>query len=78
MHIQQAISAIRQKGLEEAYKRLLKTKKECKAKIEEVTLHVEIAPEGQDMTCLKQAEKTAATAYEKAKAEMALVMEQVF
>jgi len=38
MHIQQAISAIRQKGLKEAYKRLLKTRKECESKLEEATL----------------------------------------
>ncbi len=67
MHVQQAISAIRRKGLQEAYKRLLKTKKECKAKLKEATLHVEFAPEGKDMTLLKQAERTTATAYEKLK-----------
>ena len=78
MHVQQAISAIRQKGLKEAYKRLLKLKKECKVKLKEATLHSEFAPEGQDMTHLKQTEKTATAAYEKAKAETALVAEQVF
>ena len=78
IHAQQAISDIRQKGLEEAYKRLLKTKKECKAKLEEATLHLEFAPEGQDMTCLTQATKTTPGAYEQAKAETASVVEQVF
>ena len=34
MHVQQAISAIRQKGLEEAYTRLLKTEKECETKLQ--------------------------------------------
>jgi len=47
-------------------------------KHEEAILHVEFAQDGKDMTDLKQAEKTATTAYGKAKAEMALVMEQVF
>ena len=78
MYVQQAISAIRQQGLEEAYKRLLKTENEGMVKLEEATVHAEIAPEGQDMTRLKYAQKTAATAYEKAKAETALVTEQVF
>ena len=43
MHIQQAISVIRQKGLKEAYKRLLKTKKECKTNLEEATLYIDFA-----------------------------------
>ena len=78
MNIQQAISAIKKKGLEEAYKRLPKLEKNCQTNLEEATLHSEFAPEGQDMTCLSQAEKTAAVAYEKAKAEMALLTKQVF
>ena len=75
MHIQQAISAIRQKSLEEAYKQLLKTKNKCKMKLEEATLHSEFATESQDIPCLTQAEKTVTAAYEKAKAEMTLVLE---
>ena len=58
MHVQQAISAIRQKGLKEAYNRLLKTKKECKMKLEEATLNSEFSPKGQEMTHLNQAKKT--------------------
>ncbi len=78
MHLQHTISVIRQKGLKDAYKRLLKTEKECKMKLKEATLHSEFAPEGQAMTHLTQAEKTTAAAYEKAKAETALVAEKVF
>ena len=47
-------------------------------KLKERTLHSEFAPEGQDMTCLTEVEKAMAAAYEKAKAETALVAEQVF
>ena len=42
------------------------------------TLNVEFTQDSKDMTHLTQAEKTAAAAYEKAKAEMASVAEQVF
>ena len=41
MHVKQAISTIRQKGIKEAYKRLLKTKKECEMKLKEATLHAD-------------------------------------
>ena len=57
---------------------MLKTKKECKEKLEEATFHSEFAPEGQDKNLLSQTEKTAAAAYEKAKAKTASVVEQVF
>ena len=35
MHVQQAIAAIKAKGLQEAYKRLVQAKKECNKKLEE-------------------------------------------
>ena len=78
MHIQQAISAIRQKGLEDTKDRLLRTKKELETKLQDVNLQVDFASEGQEKAHLEQTAKTAATNYEKAKAETALVMEQVF
>ena len=78
MHVQQAISAIRQKGLKDAYDRLLRTKKEREMKLQDANLQAEFASEGQDKARLEQAAKTAATAYEKAKAEMASFEEQVF
>ncbi len=74
MHVQQAISAIRQKGLKDAYDRLLRTKKEHEMKLQDANLQVDFASEGQEKTRLVQAAKTTATAYEKAKAEMALVV----
>ena len=71
-------SAIRQKGLEDDYDRLLRTKKEGKTKLQDADLQVDFALEGKDKACLEQAAKTATTAYEKAKAETASVTEQVF
>ena len=78
MHVPQAISAIRQKGLKDAYNRLLRTDKEREMKLQDVKLQVDFASEGPEKARLVQAAKTAATAHEKAKAEMALVTEQVF
>ena len=57
---------------------MLKTEKGCKMKLKQLTLNFVLAQEGQDTTHLKQAEKTVATSYEKAKLWMALVAEQVF
>ncbi len=78
MHVQQAISAIRQKGLKDAYNGPLRTRKEHKTKLQDANLQVDFASEDQEKAHLEQAAKTATTAYEKAKAEMALVTEQVF
>ena len=78
MNVQQVISAIRQEVLKKAYKRLLMTEKRCKTKLKKATLYVEFAQEGQDTSHLKQAGKTTTAAYEKAKAKMAYVAEQVF
>ena len=47
-------------------------------KLQDANLQAQFESEGQDKAHLVQAAKTAATAYEKAKAEMALVAEQVF
>ena len=47
-------------------------------KIQDAELKVDFASEGPEKAHLVQAAKTAATAYEKAKAEMTLVVEQVF
>ncbi len=35
MHVQQAIAAIKAKGLQEAYERLVRAEKECNEKLEE-------------------------------------------
>ena len=65
-------------GLKEAYDGLLRTEKEHQMKLQDANLQAQFESEGQDKAHLVQAAKTAATAYEKAKAEMALVAEQVF
>ena len=62
MHVQQAISAIRQKGLKDAYNRLLRTKKERETKLQDGNLQVDFASEGQEKACLGQAGMTATTA----------------
>ena len=52
MHVQQAISAIRQKGLKDTYDRLLRTKKENETKLQDANLQAEFASEGQDKPTL--------------------------
>ena len=66
MHFQEAINAIRQKGLKDAYDRLLRTKKEHKTKLQDANLQEEFASEGQDKACLVKVAKTTTTTYEKA------------
>ena len=61
MHVQQAISAIRQKGLKDAYDRLLGNKKEHKTKLQDANLQVDFASEGQEKAFLEQAAMTDAT-----------------
>ena len=78
MHVQQAISAIRHKGLEDAYNRLLRTKKERETKLQDANHEEDLASEGPQKARLVQAAKTAAIAYEEAKAGMGSVMEYVF
>ena len=39
MHVQQAIAAIKAKGLQEAYERLVRAEKECNEKVEEAELN---------------------------------------
>ncbi len=39
MHVQQAIAAIKAKGLQEAFERIVQAKKECNKKREEVVLN---------------------------------------
>ena len=78
MHVQQAISAIRQKGIKEAYDRLLRTKKEHKMKLQDANLQAEFASEGQEKDRLEQAAKTATITYEKPMVDTTSVMEQVF
>jgi hypothetical protein len=42
MHVQQAITDIKVKGLQENYEKLVRAKKECKEKLEEVVLNQDL------------------------------------
>ena len=42
MHFQQAIAAIKAKGLQENYEKLVRAKKECMEKLEEAVLNHEL------------------------------------
>ena len=42
MHVQQAIAAVEAKGLQEAYERLVRAKKECTEKLEEAVLNCDL------------------------------------
>ena len=56
MHVQQAIAAVKAKGLQEAYERLVWAKKECNKKLEEAELNRDITEvEGRDNSALSKA-----------------------
>ena len=69
MHIQQAISAIRQKVLKDAYDRLIRTKKECKMKLHDANFKKDGPPHsGSNDRCYSPG---------KVRPEMASVTEEV-
>jgi uncharacterized protein YukE len=79
MHVQQAIAAIKAKGLQEAYERLVRTEKECKEKVEEAELNREITEvEERDDSALSKAIEKAKEAQTKAKSAVDHVANQVF
>ncbi len=70
MHVQQAIAAIKAKGLQEAYERLVWAKKECNKKVEEAELNRDITEvEGRDNSALSKAIEMAKEAQTKAKVQ---------
>ena len=79
MHVQQAIAAIKAKGFQEAYERLVRAKKECNEKVEEVELNREITEvEGRDNSALSKAIEKAKEAQTKAKSAVDHIANQVF
>ena len=79
MHVQQAIAAIKAKGLQEAYERLVQAKKECNEKLEEVELNRDITEvEGRDDSALSKAIEKVKEAQTKAKSAVDHVANQVF
>ena len=53
MHVQQAICAIRQKGLKETCDMLLRTEEEHEMKLQDPNLRAEFASKGQDKARLE-------------------------
>ncbi len=79
MHIQQAIAAIKAKGLQEVYERLFRAKNECNEKLEEAVLNCDLNEiEGRDESVLSKAIEKAKEAQTKAKRAVDHVANQVF
>ena len=79
MHIQQASNAIKHKGLKEAYKKLVVTKKECTGKLEEAHLSLEISQSKvKEDSAQAKAVKMTTEAYNKAKESVTSVAYQIF
>ena len=79
MHVQQAIAAIKAKGLQEAYERLVRAEKECNEKLEEAVLNRDLAGgEGKDDSVLSKAVEKAEEAQAKAKSAVVHVANQIF
>ena len=79
MHIQRAITAIKAKGLQEAYEKLVRAEKECTKKLKEAVLNHDLA-EGKvkDDSALSKAINKASEAQTKAKSAVVHVANQVF
>ena len=79
MHVQQAIAAIKVKGLQENYKKLVWAKKEHNKKLKEVVLNCDVAEgEVRDDCTLAKAIKTATKAQAKAKSVVENTTNQIF
>ncbi len=79
MHVQQATAAIKAKGLQEAYERIVQAKKECNEKLEEVVLNRDLTEiEGRDDSVLSKAIDKVKEAQTKAKSAVENVANQVF
>ena len=79
MHIQQAIAAIKAKGLQENYKKLVRAKKEGMEKLEEAVLNRDLADgDVRDDSPLAKAVQTATKAQAKAKSAVEHIASQNF
>ena len=79
MHVQQAIAAIKAKGLQEACERLIWAKKECNEKLKEEVLNRDLTEiEGRDDSVLSKVIDKAKEAQTKAKGAVKHVANQVF
>jgi len=79
IHIQQAIIAIKAKGLQENYKKLARAKKECMEKLKEAVLNHDLADgDVRDDSPLAKAVRTATEAQAKAKSAVEHITSQIF
>jgi hypothetical protein len=79
MHVQQAIAAIKAKGLQENYEKLVQAKKECMEKLEEAVLNHDLAEgEVRNDSPLAKAVQTATEAQAKAKSAVEHITSQIF
>ncbi len=79
VHVQQAIAAIKAKGLQEAYEKLVRAEKECTEKLEEAVLNRDFADgEVKDDSALSKAIDKATEAQSKAKSAVEHVANQIF
>jgi hypothetical protein len=79
MHVQRAIAAIKAKGLQEAYEKLVQAKKECNEKLEEAVLNCDLTEgKGNDDSVLSKAIDKAKEAQTKAKSSVVHVANQIF
>ena len=79
MHVQQAIAAIKAKGVQEAYERLVWAKKECNKQLKEAKLNRDITEvKGRDDSALSKAIEKAKEAQTKVKSAVEHVDNQVF
>ncbi len=79
MYVQQAIAAIKVKGLQEAYKKLIWAKRKCNKKFEEVVLTRDLTEsKGRDDSVLSKAINKAKAAQTKAKSAVEHISSQVF
>ena len=79
VHVQQAIAAIKAKGLQEAYERLVWAEKECNKKLEEAVLNCDLVEgEAKDNSALSKAVDKVTEAHTKVKSAVLHVANQVF
>ena len=79
MHVQQVIIAIKAKGLQENYEKLVWAKKECMEKLQEAVLNCDLTEgEVRDKSPLAKAVLTATKAQAKAKSAVEHIASQIF
>ncbi len=79
LHVQQAITSIKAKGLQVSYEKLVRAKKECTKKLEEAVLNHDFADgEVKNDSALSKGVDKATEAQSKAKSVVEHVANQIF